>query len=310
MGKLIRGLYNLRLQHLGSVATIGNFDGVHLGHEAVLRQLIAKATELQRPSLLITFEPPPDELFTPEKAPARLTRFREKLQALCPYPVDWVLCLRFNHSLASMEAKDFIRVVLVERLEIRYLVAGDDFRFGHGRQGDFGLLQRAGKHYGFEVARMHTFYLEGERVSSTRIRKALARGDLTEAEKLLGRPYSMSGRIIQGDKRGRRLGFPTANIDLHRRKIPFNGVFAVEVYGLEGSPLPGVANLGVRPTIGGRRPLLEIHLLNFEGDIYRRYVQVTFLCQLRQEERFESLSALRQQIEKDCAAARDFFATR
>ncbi|MGR6035913.1 MAG: bifunctional riboflavin kinase/FAD synthetase [Candidatus Nitrosoglobus sp.] len=309
MEKLIRGLYNLRPQHLGSVATIGNFDGVHLGHEAVLRQLIAKAAELQRPSLLITFEPPPDEFFTPEKAPARLTRFREKLQVLCPSPVNWVLCLRFNLSLASMEAKDFIRVVLVERLGIRYLIAGDDFRFGRGRQGDFTLLQKAGKHYGFGVAHMHTFYLEGERVSSTRIRKALAHGDLIEAEKLLGRPYSMSGRVIRGDKRGRTLGFPTANIKLHRRKIPLNGVFAVKVYGL-GSPLPGVANLGVRPTIDGRRPLLEIHLLNFEGDLYRRYVQVNFLHQLRQEERFESLSALRQQIGKDCAAARNFFATR
>jgi riboflavin kinase/FMN adenylyltransferase len=208
-----------------------------------------------------------------------------------------------------MEAKDFIRVVLMERLGIRYLIAGDDFRFGRGRQGDFTLLQKAGKHYGFGVAHMHTFYLEGERVSSTRIRKALAHGDLIEAEKLLGRPYSMSGRVIQGDKRGRTLGFPTANIKLHRRKIPLNGVFAVKVYGL-GSPLPGVANLGVRPTIDGRRPLLEIHLLNFEGDLYRRYVQVNFLHQLRQEERFESLSALRQQIGKDCAAARNFFAAR
>jgi riboflavin kinase/FMN adenylyltransferase len=312
MSKLIRGLYNLRPHHLGSVATIGNFDGIHLGHEAVLRQLITKAAELQRPSLLITFEPPPDEFFALERAPARLTRFREKLELLLlrAHPVNWILCLRFDHSLASMEAKDFIRVVLVESLGIRYLVAGDDFRFGRGRRGDFTLLQRAGEHYGFEVAHMHTFYLEGKRVSSTRIREALARGDLIEAEKLLGRPYSMSGRVIQGNKRGRTLGFPTANISLHRHKTPLNGVFAVEVYGLDEAPLPGVANLGVRPTLGGRRALLEIHLLGFEGDIYGRYVQVVFLRQLRQEKRFESLSALRQQIEKDCAAAQDFFAAR
>jgi riboflavin kinase/FMN adenylyltransferase len=281
-----------------------------LGHEAVLRQLIIKAAELQRPSLLITFEPSPGEFFAPERAPARLTRFREKFEVLCPHPVNWVLCLRFNHSLASLEAKDFIRIVLVKKLGIRYLIAGDDFRFGRGRRGDFTLLQRAGKYYGFEVARMPTYCLEGERVSSTRIREALARGDLTEAEKLLGRPYSMSGRIVQGDKRGRTLGFPTANIELHRQKTPLNGVFAVEVHGLKEAPLPGVANLGVRPTIGGRRALLEAHLLDFEGDIYGRYVQVTFLRQLRQEKRFESLSALRQQMEKDRAAAQDFFATR
>lgn len=310
MSKLIRGLYSLRPCHGDSIATIGNFDGVHLGHQAVLRQLIAKAVECQRSSLLITFEPSPDEFFARERAPARLTGLREKLEALRPYSLDWVLCLRFNYSLASMEAEDFIREVLVEKLKIRYLIAGDDFRFGRGRRGDFTLLQKTGEYYGFEVARMHTFYLENERVSSTRIRKALAQSDLTEAEKLLGRPYSMSGRIVQGDKRGRTLGFPTANIDLHQRKAPLNGVFAVEVYGLEKAPLPGIANLGVRPTIGGQRTLLEVHLLDFKRDIYGCYIQVIFLRQLRQEKRFESLSALRQQIEKDYIAAQNFFATR
>lgn len=310
MSKLIRGLYSLRPYHGNSIATIGNFDGVHLGHQAVLRQLIAKAVERQRPSLLITFEPSPDEFFSRERAPARLTCLREKLEALRPYPLDWVLCLRFNDSLASMEAEDFIREVLVEKLKIRYLIAGDDFRFGHDRRGDFTLLQKAGEYYGFEVARMHTFYLENERVSSTRIRKALAQGNLTEAEKLLGRPYSMSGRIVQGDKRGRTLGFPTANINLHQRKAPLNGVFAVEVYGLEKAPLLGIANLGVRPTIGGQRTLLEVHLLDFKRNIYGCYIQVIFLRQLRQEKRFESLSALRQQIEKDYMAAQNFFATR
>ncbi|BAW80100.1 riboflavin biosynthesis protein RibF [Candidatus Nitrosoglobus terrae] len=310
MGKLIRGLYNLRSEHLGSVATIGNFDGVHLGHEAVLKQLVTKAAELQSPSLLITFEPTPDEFFISEEAPARLTRFREKIQNLCLYSVNWILCLQFNRSLAAMEAKDFIRSVLVDRLRIRYLVAGDDFRFGRGRQGNFALLQEAGRYYGFEVAYMNTFYLESERVSSTRIRSVLARGDFAGAEKLLGRPYSISGRIIQGDKRGRTLGFPTANISLRRLKIPFYGVFAVEVYGLGKLPLPGVANLGMRPTVEGRRPLLEVHLLNFKGNIYYHYVQVVFLYQLRQEERFNSLSALCQQIEKDCVAAKNFFATR
>lgn len=310
MGKLIRGLYNLQPCHQGGVATIGNFDGIHLGHQAVLGRLAAKAAELQRPSLLVTFEPSPDEFFTPEDAPPRLTRFREKLEAFCFQPVDWLLCLRFNHALASMEANDFIRVVLAEKLKLRYLVTGDDFRFGRGRCGDLRLLQRAGEHYGFEVAPMSTFCLEEERVSSTRIREALACGNLTKAGQLLGRPYHMSGRIVQGDKRGRTLGFPTANINLHRYRTPLRGVFAVEVHGLEEGALPGVANVGVRPTIGGQRALLEVYLLDFEKEIYGRYVRVTFLRQLRPEKRFESLSALRRQIEKDCAAAQAFFTAR
>lgn len=309
MRKLIRGLYNLRPPHRDSVATIGNFDGVHLGHQAVLKQLAAKAAAFHRPSLMITFEPLPGEFFAPERAPARLTWLREKCELLQD-SIDWLLCLRFNHALASMEADDFIRIVLVEKLGIHYLIAGDDFRFGRDRQGDFSLLCKAGKRYGFEVARMPTFYLEGKRVSSTRIRSVLADGELAEAEKLLGRPYGMSGRIAQGDKRGRTLGFPTANIDLHRRKMPLSGVFAVEVHGLDAAPLPGVANLGVRPTIGGQRALLEVHLLDFEGDIYGCHIRVNFLQRLRPEQRFESLNALSRQIEKDCTAARCFFATR
>lgn len=307
MSKLIRGLYNLQSCQRGGVATIGNFDGLHLGHQAVLRQLAAKAAELQRPSLLITFEPPPSEFLAPAKAPARLTRFREKFEILRAQPIDWMLCLHFNPLLARMEAADFIRVVLVEKLRLRYLVAGEDFCFGQGRRGDLALLQRAGRYYGFEVAPMPTFRLEGGRVSSTRIRQALTQGNLIRAEQFLGRPYRMSGRVIQGDKRGRTLGFPTANIALRRHRTPLTGVFAVEVHGLDNEPLPGVANVGVRPTIGGRRALLEVHLLDFERDIYGRYVQVAFLRQLRPEKRFESLTALRQQIERDCSMARRFF---
>lgn len=310
MRKLIRGLYNLQPCHRGGVVTIGNFDGVHLGHQAVIKQLTAKAAALQCPSLMITFEPLPREFFAPERAPARLTRLREKYKLLCPSSIDWLLYLHFNHSLACMEAADFIRAVLVEKLGIRCLIAGDDFRFGQGRRGDFTLLQKAGKRFGFDVIRMHTFYLEGERISSTRVRNTLVHGELSEAEKLLGRPYSMSGRIIEGDKRGRALGFPTANMALHRRKAPLSGVFAVEVQGLGAVPLPGVANVGVRPTIGGQRLLLEVYLFDFEEDIYGCYIQVIFLQQLRPEQRFESLAALRQQIEQDCQAARRFFATR
>ncbi|ABA58495.1 bifunctional riboflavin kinase/FAD synthetase [Nitrosococcus oceani] len=310
MSKLIRGLYNLQSHQQSGVATIGNFDGLHLGHQAVLRQLAAKAAELQRPSLLITFEPPPSEFLAPAKAPARLTQFREKFEILRAQPVDWMLCLRFNSFLARMEAADFIRMVLVERLRLRYLVAGKDFCFGRDRRGNLTLLQRAGKYYGFEVAPMPALCVEGARVSSTRIRQALAQGNLSRAEQLLGRPYRMSGRVIQGDKRGRTLGFPTANIALRRHRMPLTGVFAVEVYGLDNEPLPGVANVGVRPTIGGRRALLEVHLLDFERDIYGRYLQVDFLRQLRPEKCFESLAALGQQIERDCGVARDFFTSR
>lgn len=306
--ELIRGIYNLHPRHRGCVATIGNFDGVHLGHQAVLGQLAEKAAELCLQSVVVTFEPQPQEFFIKGSAPARLTRFREKVQALRRYSVDRLVCLRFHQRLAAMHAEDFIQKLLVEGLGVRYLVVGDDFRFGHRREGDFALLQAAGALYGFQVVNMHTFSVDTVRVSSTRIREALSAGNLTTAEKLLGRPYRLSGRVAHGDKRGRGLGFPTANIHLHRAAVPLHGVFVVEMFGLSKEPLAGVASVGTRPTFQGKCCLLEVHLFDFDQDIYGRHVQVEFLHKLRDEWFFETSEALRQQMAIDCGEARAFFA--
>lgn len=308
--ELIRGVHNLRPAHRGCVATIGNFDGVHLGHQAVLGQLAHKAEQLHLPAVVITFEPQPQEFFAPDRAPPRLTRFREKLQALRRYAVDRVLCIRFDRGFSQLPAETFVENVLVSGLAVRYLVVGDDFRFGHQRRGNFDMLEAAGAAHDFPVVNMHTFGIDGERVSSTRIREALAGGNLKRAEQLLGRPYRMSGRVARGDQRGRTIGFPTANLHLHRRSTPLQGVYAVEMFGLDQEPLPGVANVGTRPTVGGTRSLLEVHLFDFAQDIYGRYVHVDFLQHIRPERRFESFDALKLQIQQDAQAARDFFAGR
>ena len=308
--ELIRGLCNLRPRHRGCVATIGNFDGVHLGHQAVLGQLAERAAEMGLPTAVITFEPQPREFFARGAVPPRLSRFREKLQALRRFSVERVVCLRFDQALADMPAADFIRRLLVEGLAVRYLVVGDDFRFGRGRQGDFAMLQGAGLENGFHVAAMHTFSVDGMRVSSTRIREALAQDDLATAEKLLGRSYRLCGRVVHGDQRGRKIGFPTANLHLHRTASPVSGVYAVEVFGLDKEPLSGVANVGTRPTLGGTESRLEVHLLDFDGDIYGRYLQVDFLHKLRPERRFDSVEELAAQIRKDAAAARAFHLAR
>lgn len=308
--ELIRGIHNLRTRHHGCVATIGNFDGVHLGHQAVLGQLAEKAAAMCLPTTVITFEPQPQEYFSQGDIPPRLTRFREKLKALQRFSVDRVLCLAFNRALAEMEAEAFIRDVLVDGLGLRYLVVGDDFRFGKGRRGDFAMLQQAGREYGFEVVHMHTFSLEGERVSSTRIREALQEGNLDLAAQMLGRPYRMCGRVAHGDKLGRTIGFPTANIFLHRKKAPVDGVFAVEMFGIQGEPVAGVANVGTRPTVEGTRSLLEVHLFDFSAEIYGRHVHVDFLHRIREERRFESFDALKAQILRDAEEAKTFFASR
>ncbi len=305
--QFIRGTVNLPRGYQGCVATIGNFDGIHLGHQAVIGQLAEEAADLRLPSMLISFEPQPMEYFQPDKAPARLTRLREKLQALRRFSVDQVLCLSFNRALAQMPAELFIKDILVDALKIKYLVVGDDFRFGKDRVGDFTMLKKAGEQFGFQVVNMHTFSIDGERVSSTRIRKALEVGDLPSAARLLGREYRMSGRVVHGEKLGRELGFPTANIELHRRATPLQGIFVVEVYGLEGEPLPGVASLGTRPTVGGTKAILEVFLFDFERDIYGEHLQVGFLKKLRDEENYDSLEALTTQIQKDVDHAKAYF---
>jgi len=305
--ELIRGLQNLRPTHHGCVATIGNFDGVHLGHQAVIGQLAEKGQELGLPTLVMLFEPQPLEYFKGNAAPARLTRFREKLRALARYAVDRVLCIRFNRSFAEMEAERFISEVLVAALGIRYLVVGDDFKFGRQRLGDFDLLKQAGEKYGFEVANLHSFKIGGERISSTRIRKALAEGQVADAEKLLGRPYRMCGRVAHGDKIGRTLGFPTANIHLHRKVSPVQGIYAVEVFGLKGEPLQGVASVGTRPTVGGTTTLLEIFIFDFADEIYGQYLNIDFLHKIRDEERFDSLDELKAWILNDIEKTKAWF---
>ncbi|HWS03529.1 MAG TPA: bifunctional riboflavin kinase/FAD synthetase [Gammaproteobacteria bacterium] len=308
--QLIRGLHNLVPALRGCAATIGNFDGVHLGHQAVLGQLAERAAALHLPTTAIIFEPQPQEFFAPEQAPPRLTRLREKLVALRRFSVDRVLCLRFNRALAGLSAEQFVQQVLIDGLGVRYLVVGDDFHFGKDRAGNFEFLTRAGERAGFQVAHMHSFELNAERVSSTRVRAALRAGDLHAAEQMLGRGYRMLGRVAHGDKRGRTIGFPTANLFLHRYSTPVQGVFAVELYGLESEPHYGVANVGTRPTVDGTRSLLEVHLFDFAGDIYGRQVAVEFVHKIRAEKRFDSFPELKAQIEQDAQQARTYFAER
>ncbi|MCX8048726.1 MAG: bifunctional riboflavin kinase/FAD synthetase [Methylohalobius sp.] len=301
--RLILGLH--RPPPPGTVATIGNFDGVHLGHQHLIRTLARQGERLGWPVTVVLFEPQPLEYFLRERAPARLTRLREKLARMADLPVDQVLLLRFEQKLAALAAWDFIEQVLAKGLGVRYLVVGEDFRFGRNREGDFALLEAAGVRYGFEVSAAPTFELSGMRVSSTRIRKTLEQGDLTLAGKMLGRPYSMCGRVVAGSKRGKAIGFPTANLDPRRRQSPIYGVFAVTVQGVADKPWPGVANVGIRPTVEkSGKVWLEVHLFDFQGDLYGRYLEVFFHHKLRQEKRFASLAELSEQIRQDAALAR------
>jgi riboflavin kinase/FMN adenylyltransferase len=304
--ELIRGIHNLRAAHRGCVATIGSFDGVHLGHQAVLGQLAEKAADLKLPSVVIIFEPLPGEFFS-TAPPPRLTRFREKVLVLRRFSIDRLLCLRFDAKLAALTAQEFIERILVKGLALRYLVLGDDFRFGRDREGNFSLLQTAGNEHGFRVINMRTFEIDGERVSSTRIRRALKRGDLSTAEKLLGRPYRICGKVRRGDSMGRGLGFPTANLSLGRPLPPVDGIFAVEVFGLEREPIKGVASIGNRPTVDGVDDRLEVYLFDFDQDIYGRRLQVELLHRIRDEARFSSLEDLRRQIERDVQTAKAYF---
>jgi len=305
--RLIRGLHNLRPPHRGCVATIGNFDGVHLGHKAVFQRLREKGRDLGLPGTVITFEPQAMEYFAPDAAPARLTRLREKLAALADCGIEQVILLEFAPKLARMEAWEFVQELLVDGLGVRHLLVGDDFRFGCDRKGDFQLLEVMGREHGFAVEDLHTVTHGDERVSSTRIREALALGEFDLARHLLGRPYRICGRIGHGDKRGRNIGYPTANLNLHRRVSPLRGVYAVMVGGIADRPWPGVANVGNRPTVdGGEKYLLEVHLFDFVGDLYGRHAAVEFRLKLRDEKKFGSFEQLRIQIERDALAAREF----
>ena len=305
--KLIRGTHNLSQAPQGCVLTIGNFDGVHRGHQALLRGLIAEGRRRGLPVVVMIFEPQPLELFAGDKAPARLTRLREKLRYLAECGVDYVLCVRFDRRFAALTAQNFVSDLLVDRLGVRFLAVGDDFRFGAGRQGDFLLLQKAGLEYGFDVTSTQTFCEDGVRISSTAVRQALADDDLPLAESLLGHPFSISGRVVHGDALGRTIGFPTANVPLRRQVSPVKGVYAVEVMGLGDKPLPGVANIGTRPTVKGVRQQLEVHLLDVVMDLYGRHIEVVLRKKIRSEKRFASLDELKAQIAKDELTARELF---
>jgi len=309
--ELVRGLINIKPQHQHAVVTIGNFDGVHRGHQAVLQQTVAAARARNLQSMAIIFEPQPNEYFNHDKAKARLSRLREKYSAISDNGINIVVCLKFDENLASLTGEAFIKKILVDALAINHLVIGDDFRFGKARSGNFSLLKTQGECYGYTVENTQTFrhvIKDNVRVSSTLIRKALEEGDLILAEQLLGRPFSMFGRVAHGDKRGRIIGFPTANLFLHRKVTPIKGVYAIKVYGLDVAPIFGVANVGNRPTVDGLgRTLLEAHLFDFDQDIYGRYLRVDFIHKIRDEKKYENFDALKAQIFKDAETAKQYF---
>ncbi len=297
----------------GAVVTIGNFDGVHRGHRAVIRQAAERADALDLPLTVVIFEPLPREFFAERHGVtpvARLTRLRERFQAFEALGVvDRLVLMPFNARLASMSAEVFVEELLLDALGARHVVIGDDFRFGAKRAGDFALLESMGPRLGFGVERAVTVTLDGERVSSTRVRAALEARDVAAAARLLGHPYFLCGRVMHGDKRGRQLGFPTANIALRRRLSPLRGVFLVRMSGIDGGTRYGVANIGTRPTVDGGEARLEVFVLDFDGDLYGQLATVEFLADIRDERRFESLDALVEQIGADVAEARQLLDT-
>ncbi|MFT4937100.1 MAG: riboflavin kinase/FMN adenylyltransferase [Paraglaciecola sp.] len=301
--ELIRGLHNIRDKHKGCVLTIGKFDGVHLGHRAVLTQVVAKARELNLPSTVMVFEPQPEELFTPGQAPARLSLLRDKYTQLKNLGIDRLLCIKFDRKFSSYSAEFFVEDLLVKQLGIEYLVVGDDFRFGKGRVGDFAMLQLEGEKCNFEVVSTQSFRLQNCRISSTAVRDALTENNFERAEQMLERRFSIAGKVLHGDKRGRTIGFPTANLLLKRCKAPINGVFAVSV-DIDEQKYSGVANIGVRPTVNGQRSQLEVHIFNFTGDLYGRFISVAIHAKLRDEMKFDSFELLHKQIQLDAQEAK------
>ncbi|WP_077287126.1 bifunctional riboflavin kinase/FAD synthetase [Cognaticolwellia aestuarii] len=307
--QLTRGIHNMRINvdenRQGCVLTIGNFDGVHLGHQQVILALVKKARELNCEAAVLVFEPQPQELFSPETAPARLCRLRDKYALLKNLGVDRLICINFNKKFASLNAEIFIKDLLVKRLAIKHLIVGDDFRFGKNRQGNFSMLEAAGQQFGFSVTDTASHKLAGCRVSSTAIRQLLEKDDLSAAESMLGRPYSIIGKVFHGDKRGREMGFPTANVRLKRRVSPVSGVYAVQVKSQFGQHF-GVANIGSRPTVAGIRQQLEVHIFDFDNNLYGAVIEVVMLKKLRSEQRFSSLTDLIKQIAIDTEQARTF----
>jgi riboflavin kinase/FMN adenylyltransferase len=301
--QLIRGVNGLRGRDAGCAVTIGTYDGIHLGHQALLMRVRQHAARLGTPAVLLTFEPTPREYLVPADPPARLTSLRERWRILAPLGIDYLWLLRFNEALRNLSAEGFAQL-LVRELGPRVVVVGHDFRFARHGEATAPMLAEAGRRLGFEVDVLPAVTLEGERISSSGVRAALARSDFELARRWLGRPWSMRGRVQPGSRLGAQLGFPTANVPLERRRAPVNGIFAVRVHVVAGDARAGVASLGTRPTVGGTEALLEAHLFDFEGDLYGCEIEVEFVARLRDEERFASLEALTEQMERDAAEAR------
>ncbi|MBT8442265.1 MAG: bifunctional riboflavin kinase/FAD synthetase [Gammaproteobacteria bacterium] len=288
-----------------SVATIGTFDGVHVGHRRIIERVLSVAAERGLPSVVLSFEPTPREYFTRGTPPARLTRFREKFERFEQLGLDWFFCPPFDADMANLEPAEFIGRLLIDTLNVRHLVVGDDFVFARNRAGTVKHLHAAGAEQGFSVEQVHSVVEQGVRVSSTEIRRALADGDMGRAGLLLGEPYSITGRVVDGRKLGKVLGFPTANVNLHRRECPIAGIFAVRVRGVGEERLDGVASIGTRPTVEGVEPILEVHIFDFDRDIYGEYISVEFVGKLRDEEKFPSLESLTEQMHIDANNARE-----
>lgn len=304
--RLVRHLSDLPFESLagGSVVTIGAFDGIHLGHRQLLRRVVDVALQSDRPAVAMSFEPTPKEFFGGDQAPARLMRFREKLDALEERKIDMFFCPRFGEAMRSISADAFIRRVLVHGLNARHIVVGDDFHFARRREGSVKDLLRVAPALDLTIEQVPSILVDETRVSSTAIREALALGDLERATALLGRPYRMSGRIIRGRQVGRSLGYPTANVDLRRRRSAVMGIYAVRVHGLPEGPVDGVASVGTRPTFDLVKPVLEVHLMDFDRDIYGEYIHVDFIRHLRDEEKFDSVEDLVAQMKIDEENAR------
>jgi riboflavin kinase/FMN adenylyltransferase len=305
--QLIRGIHNIKAKDHGCVLTIGNFDGVHKGHQKVIESLVSKAKALNCDPVVLVFEPQPQEVFAPESAPARLCRLRDKYNLLAALGVKRLICINFTFAFAGQSPEQFIETLLVEKLGIKHLIVGDDFHFGKNRAGNYQMLRQAGKAFGFDVSDTSSCKMLDCRVSSTAIRHALNENDFDQVELMLGRPYSISGKVFHGDKRGRKLGFPTANVLLKRKKSPLNGVFAVKVLTAQGQ-FDGVANIGDRPTINGIRQQLEVNLFDFNSNIYGQTIEVIVKNKLREVIKFDNLEALTTQILKDVEQAKAFLA--
>jgi len=305
---VVRGLHNLSQIDTPSVLTIGAYDGVHRGHQVILQRVVEVAKQLNSTPTVILFEPQPSEYFSPQNAPARLSRFRDKVSYLAQLGIERIICLRFDKQLCQLTPEAFVAKILHRGAQAKHLIIGDDFRFGAERKGDFNYLTQAGKLLGFSVEDTPTTTDEDERVSSTRIRQALAEGDCAQAANLLGRAWRIQGRVGYGRQLGRTIGVPTANVSLRRRKSPVSGVFAVRVE-LAGQTYFGVANVGYKPTVGrDDKPSVEVHIFNFEKNIYGHSVNIMFDHKIRDEKKFASLDNLKQQIAADQACAKAFYA--